>query len=47
MLQSFDALEKIVQQYYSIEDQQIISCPTQNQVRQRMFWSFLIVIYNF
>eukprot|EP00731_Ephydatia_muelleri_P030040 Em0021g563a len=32
VLHSFDALERIVQQYYSTEDQQIISCPTQNQV---------------
>lgn len=33
MLQAFESLEKVVTQYYSTEDQYIISCPTQDQVR--------------
>ena len=32
MLQAFESLEKVVVQYYSTEDQYIISCPTQDQV---------------
>ncbi len=33
ILKSFESLEKLVKQHYSTEDQYIVSCPTQEEVR--------------